>query len=100
MMPKRIGPEGFLDRHYVARIQNEVDVLSHLGPSLGVIYFFGAFEDSKAVYLVLELCTGGELWSRIKRGHYSEQGKLPPLFFQSLSLDISSVVQLYNFHQT
>jgi calcium-dependent protein kinase len=33
----------------------------------------GAYEDSLAVHLVMELCAGGELFTRItKRGHYSE----------------------------
>ena len=34
------------------------------------------YEDAKQVDLVLELCTGGELWSRIQVKHYTEAGKL------------------------
>lgn len=28
----------------------------------------GAYEDEQAVHIVMELCTGGELWARIKVG--------------------------------
>lgn len=54
----------------------QVDILQHLGCSLNVAYCFGAFEESSCVGLVLEMCEGGELWSRIKADH-SERGVLP-----------------------
>lgn len=34
---------------------------------------YGAYEDKDAVYLLMELCTGGELWDKIKVGSYSER---------------------------
>lgn len=33
----------------------------------------GAYEDAEWVYITMEWCTGGELWHRIGRAHYSEQ---------------------------
>ncbi len=54
----------------------QVDILQHLGCSLNVAYCFGAFEERSCVGVVLEMCAGGELWSRIKAGH-SEKGRTP-----------------------
>ena len=44
------------------------------GRSLNVAYLYGAYEDSKNVMLVMELCKGGEMWNRVRSGRYSEKG--------------------------
>lgn len=44
------------------------------GRSLNVAYLYGAYEDSDKVMLVMELCSGGELWQRVKQGRYTERG--------------------------
>lgn len=31
VMPKRFGPDGFLERQFARRVRNEVDIASHLG---------------------------------------------------------------------
>ena len=39
-----------------------------------IVTFKEAFEDEDAVYLVMEICEGGELFDRIvARGHYTER---------------------------
>jgi calcium-dependent protein kinase len=39
-----------------------------------VIKLYEHFEDSRNVYLVMEVCEGGELFDRIiEKGHYSEK---------------------------
>lgn len=39
-----------------------------------IVTFKEAFEDKDAVYLVMEICEGGELFDRIvSRGHYTER---------------------------
>ncbi|PRW57858.1 calcium-dependent kinase 29-like [Chlorella sorokiniana] len=73
VMPKRFGPDGFLERQFARRVRNEVDIASHLGRSLNVCYFHGAFETDAAVQLVLEHLTGGQLWERAQQGTYSER---------------------------
>jgi len=30
--------------------------------SLNIVHMYDVFEDDKNVYLVMDLCTGGELW--------------------------------------
>ena len=49
-------------------IKNEVLTWSVLSGSLDVVHFYGAFEDDRNVYLLLEVCKGGELSHRMK-GH-------------------------------
>ena len=49
-----------------------MDILNHLGRSLSVAYLYDVYEDDVCVDLVLELCEGGQLWRRIKRGRYTE----------------------------
>ena len=44
------------------------------GRSLNVAYLYGAYEDSKSVMLVMELCKGGGLWKRVRSTRYSEKG--------------------------
>ena len=55
----------------------QVDILQHLGASLNVAYCYGAYEQPQCVGIVMELLSGGELWSRIRKGHYSETGGRP-----------------------
>jgi calcium-dependent protein kinase len=75
-MPKRFSTENKLEleRYFVRRVRNEVDICNHLGRSLNVAYLYGAYEDDVNVDLVMELCTGGELWDAIQRrgGAYNE----------------------------
>lgn len=74
-MPKRFASPGVLERYFVRRIRNEVDICNHLGRSLNVAYLYAAYEDKDNVDLVMELCSGGELWDAIKArgGAYSER---------------------------
>ncbi len=47
--------------------------MHHLGGMDHVVSLKGAYEDVRAVYLVMEVCAGGELFNRIvELGHYSE----------------------------
>jgi serine/threonine protein kinase len=55
-----------------ASISREIDVLSHLNhPNIIKLYEF--YQDPENVYLITELCTGGELFDRIiKMKHFAE----------------------------
>jgi hypothetical protein len=59
-------------------VPHQVDILQHLGASLNVAYCYGAYEQPQCVGIVMELLSGGELWSRIRKGHYSEAGDPVP----------------------
>ncbi|XP_020237359.1 calcium-dependent protein kinase 19-like [Cajanus cajan] len=55
-------------------IRREVMILEHVSEQHNVVEFKGAYEDRKNVYLVMELCRGGELFDRIvDRGCYPER---------------------------
>jgi len=58
---------------YWNKIQLEVEIMKHIGPSLNIVYLYDVFEDNSSVHLVLEIMRGGDLWKRITPGEYSER---------------------------
>lgn len=72
-MHKKFSGE-FLEKHYVRRVRHEVDIYMHMGNSLNVAHLWDVYEDDTCVDLVIEQCTGGELWKRIRDGNYTEDG--------------------------
>ncbi|KAI8472934.1 MAG: kinase-like domain-containing protein [Monoraphidium minutum] len=59
-------------RQYVEDMRSEVAILQHLVGVPGVVQLRGAYEDCRAVNLVLELCAGGDLLD-----HILGSGRLP-----------------------
>lgn len=60
----------------VEDVKREVKILEALRGHENVVHFYNAFEDDKFVYIVMELCQGGELLDRIlakKDNRYSEK---------------------------
>ncbi|KAL4273843.1 hypothetical protein GQ457_13G028380 [Hibiscus cannabinus] len=58
----------------VEDVTREVEIMKHLPKHPNLVSFRDAFEDNDAVYLVMELCRGGELFDRIvAKGHYTER---------------------------
>jgi len=54
-------------------VRREVSILHHLNGHANIVGLLNAYEGSKHIYIVMELCSGGELFDRIvERGHYSE----------------------------
>lgn len=71
---KSIAKRTLLTRDDVEDVRREIQIMHHLAGHSNVISIRGAYEDSVAVHLVMELCTGGELFDRIVgRGHYTER---------------------------
>ncbi|PFH35285.1 calcium-dependent protein kinase CDPK5 [Besnoitia besnoiti] len=57
----------------VTRLKREILIMKRLDHP-NIIKLLEVYEDSKNLYLVMELCTGGELFERImKSGHFSER---------------------------
>lgn len=54
--------------------RREVEIMHHLSGHPNVVSLKGVYEDKQNVSLVMEVCTGGELFDNIiKRQHYSEK---------------------------
>ena len=60
-------------RGHADAIRREVDVMRRLEGSLAVVRLIDVFEDERHVFIVQELCRGGELHHRIGDRHYSER---------------------------
>ncbi|KAJ6334713.1 hypothetical protein OIU78_011556, partial [Salix suchowensis] len=56
-------------------VRREVKILRALSGHRHLIKFYDAFEDANNVYIVMELCEGGELLDRIlaRGGRYTEE---------------------------
>ncbi|GMP44610.1 hypothetical protein CsSME_00013470 [Camellia sinensis var. sinensis] len=55
-------------------VRREINIQQHLSGQPNIVEFKGAYEDPKNLYLVMELCSGGELFDRITtKGSYSEK---------------------------
>lgn len=56
-----------------SRLQREVDIMSALDHP-NIIKLYDSFEDSRAIYLVMEICEGGEMFDAIiEAGHFGEK---------------------------
>lgn len=55
-------------------VRREVQIMKHLAGHPNIVTMVNTFEDRYNVHIVMELCSGGELFDRIvDRGHYSEK---------------------------
>ncbi|XVF35910.1 hypothetical protein REPUB_Repub19eG0012400 [Reevesia pubescens] len=58
----------------VEDVRREISILQHLTGQPNIVEFKGAYEDRQNLHLVMELCSGGELFDRIiAKGSYSER---------------------------
>lgn len=60
-------------RKHVENIQREVSVLRRLKGSLSVVQLQAVCEDASNVYIIMEKCSGGELWHKVGQRPYSER---------------------------
>ncbi|XP_051215824.1 calcium-dependent protein kinase 18 isoform X2 [Lolium perenne] len=73
---KRIDKNKMILPVAVEDVKREVKILKALYGHENVVHFYNAFEDGNYVYIVMELCEGGELLDRIlakKDSRYSEK---------------------------
>lgn len=67
-----------IDRAELAKshtfIEEEIDILSKVGDHHNIIKLWEAYTDKKSYYLVMDLCQGGDLFSKIiEDGHFTEK---------------------------
>ncbi|KAK4371731.1 hypothetical protein RND71_007115 [Anisodus tanguticus] len=71
---KSIAKRKFNTEEDVEDVRREIQIMHHLAGHPSVVQIVGAYEDAVAVHVIMELCSGGELFDRIlQRGHYSEK---------------------------
>lgn len=58
---------------HVEAIKREIDVLRRLRGALNVASMQDVYEDDYKVHILMECCTGGELWHALGQRHYSER---------------------------
>ncbi|KFK42039.1 hypothetical protein AALP_AA2G204000 [Arabis alpina] len=71
---KSISKRKLIRKKDIEDVRREVMILQHLTGQPNIVEFRGAYEDKDNLHLVMELCSGGELFDRIiKKGSYSEK---------------------------
>ncbi|KAL8130688.1 hypothetical protein V2J09_019843 [Rumex salicifolius] len=71
---KSISRRKLTRRKDIIDVRREILILEHLSGQPNIVEFKGAYEDKYYLYLVMELCCGGELFDRITaKGSYSEK---------------------------
>ncbi|XP_021636096.2 calcium-dependent protein kinase 26 isoform X1 [Hevea brasiliensis] len=71
---KSISKRKLISKEDVEDVRREIQIMHHLAGHKNIVTIKGAYEDSLYVHIVMELCSGGELFDRIiQRGHYSER---------------------------
>jgi calcium-dependent protein kinase len=67
------GNDELKRRAYFAQLRDEITVMKRMKHD-NIIHFYDVYEDNFTLYVVMELCIGGELFDRIKSiGSYSEK---------------------------
>lgn len=71
---KSISKRKLISKEDVEDVRREIQIMHHLAGHKNIVLIKGAYEDPLYVHIVMELCSGGELFDRIiQRGHYSER---------------------------
>ncbi|KAJ8767026.1 hypothetical protein K2173_012537 [Erythroxylum novogranatense] len=71
---KSISKRKLISKDDVEDVRREIQIMHHLAGHKNIVTIKGAYEDPLYVHIVMELCSGGELFDRIiQRGHYSER---------------------------
>ncbi|GMH13481.1 hypothetical protein Nepgr_015322 [Nepenthes gracilis] len=71
---KSISKRKLISKEDVEDVRREIQIMHHLAGQKNIVAIKGAYEDPLYVHIVMELCSGGELFDRIiQRGHYSER---------------------------
>lgn len=71
---KSISTRKLVEEEEVEDVRREVQIMHHMTGLRNVVELKEVYEDRRSVNLVVDLCSGGELFERIvSKGHYSEQ---------------------------
>ncbi|KAG9148709.1 hypothetical protein Leryth_013393 [Lithospermum erythrorhizon] len=71
---KSIAKRKLIAKEDIEDVRREIQIMHHLAGQKNIVSIKGAYEDTLYVHIVMELCSGGELFDRIiQRGHYTER---------------------------
>ncbi|XP_060168751.1 calcium-dependent protein kinase 5 [Lycium barbarum] len=71
---KSIAKRKLISKEDVEDVRREIQIMHHLAGHNNIVSIKGAYEDPLYVHIVMEVCSGGELFDRIiQRGHYTER---------------------------
>ncbi|KAF8022664.1 hypothetical protein BT93_F0242 [Corymbia citriodora subsp. variegata] len=71
---KSISRRKLMTQKDIEDVRREILMMEHLSRQPNIVEFKGAYEDRQNLHLVMELCSGGELFDQISaKGSYSEQ---------------------------
>ena len=71
---KSISKNKLQNEKAIEDVRREILILEHLTGQPNIVEFKSAYEDMQNLHLVMELCSGGELFDRIlAKGSYSEK---------------------------
>ncbi|KAE8660973.1 Calcium-dependent protein kinase 5 [Hibiscus syriacus] len=71
---KSISKRKLVAKEDVDDARREIQIMYHLAGHNNIVTIQGAYEDALYVHIVMDLCSGGELFDRIiQRGHYTER---------------------------
>ncbi|XP_059314505.1 calcium-dependent protein kinase 5 [Lycium ferocissimum] len=71
---KSIAKRKLISKEDVEDVRREIQIMHHLAGHKNIVSIKGAYEDPLYVHIVMEVCSGGELFDRIiQRGHYTER---------------------------
>lgn len=71
---KSISKRKLISKEDVDDVRREIQIMHHLSGHKNIVTIKGAYEDPLYIHIVMELCSGGELFDRIiQRGHYTER---------------------------
>ncbi|CAN1315176.1 Calcium-dependent protein kinase 29 [Linum perenne] len=71
---KSISRKKLVTKKDIDDVRREILILQHLTGQPNIVEFKGAYEDKDNLHLVMEVCSGGELFDRIiAKGSYSEK---------------------------
>ncbi|XP_050230442.1 calcium-dependent protein kinase 27-like [Mercurialis annua] len=85
---KLIKKTNLITKSQVINLKREIQLMYHLSENPNVASIRDVYEDSESVYIVMELCRGGELFKRLKN-----RGKCPESEAVSLIRSIITIVQ-------
>ncbi|CAD6221456.1 unnamed protein product [Miscanthus lutarioriparius] len=89
---KSVSKRKLVRRADIDDMRREITILQHLSGQPNVAEFKSAFEDADDVHVVMEFCSGGELFDRITaKGSYSERQAA------AVCRDILTVVHVCHF---